>query len=147
MRWWDVERAHQIDQQVFESTAWTAEMFWGELAGVPESRYYLVATGGASVVGYAGARMVGADADVQTLAVAPENRHQGIGKQLLDALTTQASAHGCTRLYLEVGANNHAAQDLYTGSGFEVQARRSNYYGPGTDALVMRLPLHRPPTP
>jgi ribosomal-protein-alanine N-acetyltransferase len=146
MHWWDIEAAHHIEQQVFEGTAWAAETFWSELGGVPETRRYLVATEGGVIVGYGGVRTVSPDADVQTLAVARNARRQGIGQQILNLLTEHVKAAGCTRLHLEVAADNEAAQSLYAANGFTVQTRRSSYFGAGRDALVMRRSLSRTPS-
>ena len=49
-----------------------------------------------------------------------------------DALLTYA---------FEVAADNEAAQSLYTRKGFRSLARRTGYYGPGQDAVVMRRRL------
>ncbi|HVQ18669.1 MAG TPA: ribosomal protein S18-alanine N-acetyltransferase, partial [Actinomycetes bacterium] len=106
---------------------------------VPETRYYVAADEEGSIVGYAGMMSVGAEADVQTIAVHPDLRRSGLGQRLLDDLIERARLRGCTRLFLEVASDNDVAQQLYVQSGFDTIARRSNYYAPGVDALVMRL--------
>ena len=141
MRWWDIAGVHAIETNAFPRTAWTVEMFWSELAGVPETRWYLVAEDGDEIIGYAGLMAVGPDADIQTLAVAPAARHSGVGQRLLDELIDEAARRGCTRIFLEVAADNEAAQRLYQRNGFEVTARRSDYYAPGLDAVMMRRSL------
>lgn len=141
MRWWDIEGAHVIDAAVFPNSAWTVEMFWSELAGMPETRWYVVAESANDVVGYAGLRAVPPEADVQTLAVAPAAQRAGIGQRLLDTLVDEARRRSCTRLFLEVAADNAPAQMLYQRNGFETTARRSNYYGRGLDAVMMRRSL------
>ena len=50
MRWWDIEAALVIEQELF-ADAWSAETFWAELAGVPETRHYVVADDEGDVVG------------------------------------------------------------------------------------------------
>ncbi len=147
MRWWDVEQVHAIEEDAFPETAWSVEVFWSELAGVPATRHYVVADSGGQVVGFAGLMSIGSEADVQTLAVAAEHRCQGVGAKLLDALLDNAEHRGCSRVTLEVAATSEAAQRLYLLRGFEVIARRSGYYGPGADALIMRLPLRRSDQP
>lgn len=142
MRWWDVIAVHAIEELAFPDTAWSVETFWAELAGVPASRYYLVAERGTQIVGYAGLMAVGSDADVQTVAVAPDARRQGVGRLLLDALLDEAGRRGCSRVTLEVAASGEDARRLYAGRGFQAIARRTGYYGPGADAVVMRLRLH-----
>jgi ribosomal-protein-alanine N-acetyltransferase len=141
MRWWDIDAVHSVEESAFAATAWSPETFWSELAGVPDTRHYVVATSGQRIVGYAGAMAVGPEADVQTLAVSPEYQRQGIGAQLLDSLIAEAARRGCSRLTLEVAASSEPAQRLYLRRGFERVARRSSYYGPGVDAVIMRLRL------
>ncbi len=147
MRWWDIEHVHVLEEQAFPETSWSAETFWSELAGVPAARHYVVAEIGHHVVGYAGLMTFGAEADIQTLAVAAESQRQGVGAGLLDVLLAEAQRRGGSRVTLEVSASRVMAQRLYLRRGFEVIARRSGYYGPGADALIMRLRLRRSDEP
>jgi ribosomal-protein-alanine N-acetyltransferase len=130
-----------MEHEAFPTTAWTAESFWSELAGVPDTRYYVVAVADATVLGYAGLALSPPDADVQTLAVAERARGAGVGALLLQQLLDEAAVRGCRRVLLEVAADNHRAQHLYERHGFTVTSRRRQYYGPGRDALVMTLRL------
>lgn len=137
MRWWDLAALLPLEQALFPDTAWTAEMYWSELAGVPQTRRYVVAEQDRALVGYAGVLVVGADADVQTIAVSPGAQRQGIGGLLLDELERNAVQRGASRMFLEVSARNDAAQSLYLGRGYEVSGRRRDYYARGVDAVVM----------
>jgi len=141
MRWWDISAIIQIEESVFPHIAWSTETFWAELAHVPDSRAYFVATYLGEVVGYAGVMCASADADIQTIAVAPANRRQGIADTLMRHLLRTAKSRGSSRVFLEVGADNSAAIALYRRWDFEATATRGNYYGPGRDALVMRRSL------
>jgi len=142
MRWWDVEAVLEIDRAVFGPTAWTAELFWAELA--QRSRTYLVAEPGAagpeaSVIGYAGLLVNGPEADVQTIGVAPAAQGRGLGALLVSTLVEQARAAGATALLLEVRADNDPAANLYRKFGFERIGVRRRYYQPGDiDAVIMR---------
>jgi len=141
MRWWDVAAVHEIESRVFPNSAWSLELFWSELAGVPETRCYVVAEDHGTIVGYAGLMAVAPDADVQTIAVAAPSQRQGVGQLLLSELLGEAERRGSTRIFLEVAADNSSAQQLYTRNGFEVASRRRNYYAPGRDAVVMQRSL------
>lgn len=88
-------------------------------------------------------RAIAGEAELLTLAVAPEARRRGIGATLTRDFAARASLLGAETAYLEVAADNLAAQALYAGAGWQDAGRRRNYYGPGRDALVMRLPLRR----
>ena len=138
MRWWHIDQVVGIDAELFGSTAWTAAQFWSELARA--NRYYIVLVkpdSGQQVLGYAGIAMTAPDADVQTIAVASAIQDQGWGRKLIARLVDIAHQGGCRRLMLEVRDDNTAALHLYTQQGFISIARRSSYYGPGADAIIM----------
>ena len=135
MRWWDIEAAAALEGELFPVDPWSVEQFWGELA--QPTRHYLVAEDDGVICGYAGLFRLPPDADVQTIAVAPDRQGAGLGATLLRALLDDA--RDCGSVLLEVRSDNAAAISLYRRFGFEVVSRRSNYYAPGIDALVMRV--------
>jgi ribosomal-protein-alanine N-acetyltransferase len=141
MRWWDVEDVAALERELFAHDPWSAEQFWGELAHVPETRWYAVHEDASGIDGYAGLFAVPPEADVQTIAVAPRSQGRGLGRELLDRLVAEAVRRGCTRLFLEVRVDNGPALALYERAGFEPQGRRTDYYGPGQDALVLHRSL------
>ena len=136
MRWWDIPAIMAIEKEVFPDTAWTAAQFWSELAH--DDRTYLVVEKADRVVAYGGVMVRPPTADIQTIAVDPGHRGQGIARDLLTRLLSRADGTGCSEVLLEVSADNAAAIALYASEGFEVIARRTSYYGPGLDALIMR---------
>ena len=101
----------------------------------------------ASEDGFLLARAAGGEAEILTLAVAPSARHQGTGRQLVEAAADHAVRLGAQNLFLEVGAANRAARALYDRLGFAEVGQRRGYYSQGRekpeDALVLRskLPL------
>jgi ribosomal-protein-alanine N-acetyltransferase len=141
MRWWDVADAAAMEPELFPAAPWTAAGFWSELAGVPATRYYVVAEDGSGLVGYAGLLVVGPEADVQTVAVRADRQGAGLGRVLVDDLLAEAGRRGCSRVLLEVREDNAAARHLYEVLGFDQVAVRPDYYGSGQDAVVMRLRL------
>ncbi|MEZ5117302.1 MAG: ribosomal protein S18-alanine N-acetyltransferase [Candidatus Nanopelagicales bacterium] len=148
VRWWDVAALHRLELRLFPTDAWSVEQFWGELAGVPTTRWYVLAEAAdgsddGAPLGYAGLYAVPPQADVQTLAVAPDAQGRGLGRLLLRALLAEAHRRGCSEVLLEVRADNETAQRLYEAEGFERIAVRPGYYpgGPGEaplDGLVLR---------
>jgi len=90
-------------------------------------------------------RAVAGEAEVLTLAVAPDARRQGVGGRLLAGFVTEAVARGAHRAFLEVAADNTAAIGLYRRAGFVTAGVRRRYYrsadGRAVDALVMDRPL------
>jgi len=98
--------------------------------------------------GFALGRCIGPDAELLTLAVAPEARRRGHGRALLRTFEADALARGAARIFLEVAEANPAAQALYLGHGYRVVGRRPKYYarpasGP-VDALVLTKTLDGP---
>jgi ribosomal-protein-alanine N-acetyltransferase len=91
--------------------------------------------------GMALARMAADEAELLTLAVAPQVRRRGIGGRLLVAIVEQMAKAGAGTLFLEVSEANRAARALYETAGFRQMGRRRRYYPDGTDALVLRARL------
>jgi len=90
--------------------------------------------------GFVIARVAGDEAEILTLAVAPEARGQGLGRALLNAAIVEAQRRGAGAIFLEVGTDNPAALALYAGLGFANVGSRKGYYG-GRDASLLRLLL------
>ncbi|KPI22327.1 MULTISPECIES: ribosomal protein S18-alanine N-acetyltransferase [unclassified Streptomyces] len=145
MRWWDIEPVLELEHELFPEDAWSAGMFWSELAharGPHATRRYVVAEepGSGRIVGYAGLAAAGDLADVQTIASARDQWGTGLGARLLTDLLRAATAFECAEVLLEVRVDNTRAQKLYERFGFEPIGFRRGYYQPGNvDALVMRL--------
>lgn len=144
----DLTAVLALERTLFPDDPWTPGMFAGELAQPASSRYYLAAEEaqeGNAIVGYAGMMLPGGrQAEVLTLAVAPDRWGQGIGSALLAALVDEAGRRGCVEVFLEVRADNARAQALYRRYGFADVGIRRGYYQPsGTDAIVMRRTLAR----
>ncbi len=113
---------------------WSRSLFTEEL--VQASRRYLAAVDGGVVCGYGGIMLVGEDAHVVTLAVAPNYREQGVASRLMMNLIGLARENGARHLTLEVRESNAAALELYGKFGFEPAGRRKGYYAT-EDAVVM----------
>jgi [ribosomal protein S18]-alanine N-acetyltransferase len=148
MRRVHVQTVEPLEKILFpDDPPWTSAQFLDELAGVPETRWYVVALDADEVVGYAGLRapgMPGEPADVQTIAVAPSHQRRGVGTVLMEALIAEARSRAAGSLMLEVRADNDAALAFYGKYGFERIATRRAYYGGGRDGLVLRLRLPSP---
>lgn len=136
MRWWDIDAVMAIEHNVFGSTAWSAGQFWGELAH--DDRCYIVMDDSEGVVAYAGLLVRPPTADIQTIAVAARAQRRGLATAMLTHLLGEAARSGCREILLEVRADSAGAIALYEGFDFETIARRSSYYAPGVDALIMR---------
>lgn len=141
MRWWDIAAVTDLEQQVFSTDQWSAEQFWSELAQPTRSYVVVEDVSGehAFIVGYAGIFVLGAESDVQTIAIAPATQGARLGSLLMDHLIAMARARGATQMMLEVRSDNDRAISLYQRLGFERISTRRDYYAPGVDANVMRL--------
>jgi ribosomal-protein-alanine N-acetyltransferase len=92
-------------------------------------------------------RVIADEAELLTLAVAPEARRLGFGRRLVGAFLDRSRRLGAENAFLEVAADNLAATALYQSLGFAIAGRRKAYYacpdGTRTDALVMTLGFGR----
>lgn len=69
---------------------------------------------------------------LEDIAVETALRGQGIGKAIIDWVALEASKHGCERIFLESGKNNHRAHELFEREGFSATS------------VVMMKPLPKP---
>lgn len=144
----DLDAIMAIETAVFAGDAWSRENMLRELSS-PHG-HYLVAhrPGDDSIGAYAGinAPKGSSTADIQTIAVAPEERRQGLGRVLMLQLIAEARQRGAREMLLEVRADNPTAQSLYGSLGFEALSVRKRYYKGGIDAIIMRLTIPEPET-
>ncbi|MBS0559957.1 MAG: GNAT family N-acetyltransferase [Proteobacteria bacterium] len=115
--------------------AWGAETMAAQLA-LPGCFGLIDARGGMVL-----ARVAADQAEILTIAVAPEARRQGIAAGLLAAATRRAAEMGAAEMFLEVARGNAPAAALYAAAGFRPAGLRRAYYPDGADALVLRAPL------
>ena len=137
----DGDQIVMLEAELFGTDAWSEDLVRDELTARHRS-YFVAVDEDDAVVGYAGLYAVGTEADVQTIAVIPEMRGQGLGAQLLQTLFTRSAQLGVRQLFLEVRADNEAARRLYARFGFEAIGERPGYYQPGNvSAVVMKKTL------
>ena len=120
-------------EEVNQPSPWSEGVFRDELAA--ENRVYLAADQD-GVVGFGGVMVVGDEAHVTNLLVAPEARRHGIGLTLMLGLIEAAIGLGAHHLTLEVRSRNEAARGLYARLGLAPVGIRKDYYG-DDDALIL----------
>lgn len=113
---------------------WSKQVFQDELAA--GNRIYVVADDGGSILGFAGLMVVGDEAHVTNLLVAPASRRAGLGRELMVAIIGEGIAAGARHLTLEVRKENVAARALYSRLGMAPVGIRPRYYG-DDDALIL----------
>jgi [ribosomal protein S18]-alanine N-acetyltransferase len=108
-----------------------------------ENRIVLKASDAAGLLGFAVLQIAADEAELLSIAVAKEAQQRGIGSAILAACVAACELKNISYLYLDVAEGNGAALKLYGKFGFEVLARRPNYYQTGRakpeTALIMRL--------
>jgi ribosomal-protein-alanine N-acetyltransferase len=175
LRWWHLSRVMELERELFGSEQWSEESYWSELAACTSVRladspplstsgspgrspfpfsgsphhYWAALTerglAGEVLLGYGGVAVTDDEAYIQTLGVARSAQRAGIGRRLLRRLLDDGSADGARTCWLEVRADNLAAQAMYAAYGFRPRGRRRGYYQPsGTDAIVMCVDLPAP---
>jgi [ribosomal protein S18]-alanine N-acetyltransferase len=97
------------------------------------------------LAGFVLSRVAAGEAEILTIAVAPDWRRRGIASSLLKPHLHGLAAIQVSHLFLEVDVENTAARALYANFGFELVGERKAYYrtaGAGlAAALVMRRDL------
>ena len=136
----DLASVATIERAAF-SDPWSLRSFREALDSA--SVYFACARSDAgSVLGYVVAWFVADQGEIANIAVAPDQRGQGVGRALLDAALGEAATRGISAVFLEVRDSNQRARELYASRGFEEVGRRRRYYRrPVEDAIVLRRTL------
>lgn len=133
-----------LHARCFPEERWD-EKALGELLDMAGASGHLVEErGDHSLHGFIFDLILAGDAEILTLAVAPERRRQGVASALLCDLAERARRGGARGIGLEVAADNPAARLLYESRGFVPSGRRRGYYRRGQatiDALLLRRSL------
>jgi ribosomal-protein-alanine N-acetyltransferase len=142
----DLPALAQLHAQSFPEEHWDVAAL-GDLLSMAGASGHLVETAGKGrIEGFILDLILAGDAEILTLAVAPESRRQGIARQLLADLVERARRAGARSIGLEVAADNPAARQLYESCGFAPSGQRRGYYRRGAatiDALLFRRLLLR----
>ena len=83
-------------------------------------------------------------AEIRKVMTHPERRRTGAGRAVMELLIADAAQAGVELVTLDCRGNNHGAQRLYAGLGFEVTGRRPDAIAIGRerfDQVLMHLDL------
>lgn len=108
---------------------WSRQSFWEEASHT--DAYYLIARDvdrDNLIVAYAGCWVLANEGHITNVAVDPDYHGQGLGRRLMNELTSRVKALGVDSMTLEVRPSNTVAINLYTSLGFRSVGQRPKYY-------------------
>ena len=94
---------------------WSRQSFWEEASHT--DAYYLIARDvdrDNLIVAYAGCWVLANEGHITNVAVDPDYQGQGLGRRLMNELTSRVKALGVDSMTLEVRPSNTVAINLYT---------------------------------
>lgn len=139
MRPEDLDQIVSLEELCF-SNPWSRYVF--EAALISPLVYTLVLRNGEQVLGYLMAFPQGPAIEIGNIAVAPDHRRRGLGRQLMSEALRVATGEGRRSAGLSVRESSTGAIRLYQSFGFERVGINPGYYSsPPEDALLMRKDL------
>ena len=130
----DIPKLIELEKLCFPDP-WTEDIFEDEMNN-PLVTYHLYFNGD-EIIGYIGFLVVADECQINNVAVHPDYRRRGLGREMVDCIIRQTEEQGIKFWLLEVRAKNEAAIGLYEDFGFIKVGMRRNYYGEGEDAILM----------
>jgi ribosomal-protein-alanine N-acetyltransferase len=89
----------------------------------------IVAQDVSRIAGFAAMEFHELHSHLSLLAVRPDERRQGIGREMLSWLETSAGVAGLDYISLQVRSSNASAIAFYEGASYEVDRLQKGYYG------------------
>jgi [ribosomal protein S18]-alanine N-acetyltransferase len=133
-----VDELMPYEQELFGTEAWPASGYREELADRRHRWYIAALDADGALIGWAGIRIIGTDAEVLTIAVIPSARRRNVATGMPTALMDAARGRGARQVFLEVRVDNAPARRLYEREGFTQLGVRHGYYDNGrVDAVLM----------
>lgn len=133
----DLDAVAALEADAF-TNPWTREMLARELRQSDVARVYVLRGMGKRVAAFCACWLVFDELHVNTVAVDPALRRQGLARRLMVHVLEDAVRGGAAHATLEVRRSNQPALELYRRLGFVVEAVRPGYYTkPEEDALIL----------
>ncbi len=123
-----------LEAQAFQTGAWSQADVLGSLQRA--GGFGLVCIQQGLLIAHALGWMLCGEGELLRIAVHPAHQGQGLGGRLLSAFLAHPTVFAVDRIFLEVRADNVAAQALYASRGFLVVGTRPRYYRDGMDAVL-----------
>lgn len=105
------------------------------------SKYIVAKKSNNIIVGFAGIKIILDEAEIMNIVTKKEERHQGIGKLLLNEIIKISKENNIYLINLEVNAKNTIAINLYKKYNFKEVGLRKKYYNGQDDAILMTLKI------
>ena len=132
----------ELEKGAATAPHWSAGEYARIVAGEGVRRCLLVGEDDGELLGFGVGRVVGEEAELESVVVREGARRRGVGKALCKAVMAWAWAEGAAVMELEVRVGSAGAVRLYEGLGFSEVGRRRKYYAePVEDAVLMRCGL------
>jgi [ribosomal protein S18]-alanine N-acetyltransferase len=136
----DLDAILQIEPVIY-SHPWTRGNFNDSLKSGHQA---WVMTQYDEIIGYAVMMMVLDEAHLLNISIAKTHQKQGLGRDLLAYMLSNAKEFGALNIFLEVRASNTSAIGLYESVGFVEMSVRRGYYPAikgREDAILMGLAI------
>ena len=131
----DIARIAELEKLCFPSP-WSEAALRSEVSNM--MAYYGVLEYENIIAAYGGMWVVLGEAHITNVAVAPQYRKLGFGREIMLHLMRMAVGKKATAMTLEVRESNTVAQNLYFSLGFERVGERKGYYSDtGEAAWIM----------
>ena len=133
----DVDAVVALEAEAF-TNPWSRETLERELRQSDVTRVYVLRAMGKRVAAFCACWLIFDELHINTVAVDPALRRQGLAVRLMEHVLADAARHGADHATLEVRRSNGPALRLYQRLGFAVEAVRPRYYtSPEEDALIL----------
>ncbi len=141
----ELEGLLEVERACKEAPHWSEDAWRSMLQGTTGGlRWHnvLIAEQDGVVNGFVVSSGVGEVAELESVAVLPAFRSQGLGRALCVAAMAQETERGAAIMELEVRAASYLPRRLYASLGFAAQGVRKAYYrDPVDDAVLMSMTL------
>jgi ribosomal-protein-alanine N-acetyltransferase len=142
----DLPELRRLDEEVFQEFAYPGFLL-RQLFDLYEEHFLVLDDGTGRLRGYvlAGTSALDSDSWILGLAVTPDRRRHGLGRELMQEILGRLHRDGIRTVRLTVEPANLAAVLLYLSLGFHPEepgdGMRRDYFGPGMHRRLMRLDL------
>ncbi len=140
----DLERLGQIDRSCFPPRIAFGKREMRQALEGKGALATVAATDSGEIAGFVAAeRTSPRKGHIVTIDVRPQFRREGLGMQLMRSMEAQLLRLGASKIELETGEENIAAQSLFQGLGYECLRIVDDYYPDGSGAWIMQKRITR----